>query len=152
MNRLVLSTAALAQLAALAISISPMPAQAKGTVRVQQANGSVQTYDGVTFRVKGRTMLIQTNDKAGTLIINDAACSLRENKILTCLPYAMSLQQGGETRALDFQHGTIYYNKSSEKQTLSYSSTQLPPNGILGMLRSGKGTYVSFSGTLDSRQ
>ena len=152
MNRLFFRAAVVVQLAALAIALSPMSAQAKGTVRVQQANGSVQSYDGVTFRVKGRTMLIQTNDKAGTLVINDAACSLRDNQILTCLPYAVTLKQGGQTRALDFQHGTIYYNKSSSKQTLSYSSTQLPPNGILGSLRSSKGTFVSFSGTLDSRQ
>ncbi|MBV8639316.1 MAG: hypothetical protein JO322_14650 [Candidatus Eremiobacteraeota bacterium] len=152
MNRLFLRTAVIAQLAALTVSVSPMLAQAKGVVRVQQANGSTQTYEGVTFRVSGRKMFIQTNDKAGTLIINDAACSLRDNKILTCLPYAMSLQQGGQTRALDFQHGTIYYNKSDTKQTLSLSSTQLPPNGVLGSLRSSRGTYVNFSGTLDSRQ
>ncbi len=64
----------------------------------------------------------------------------------------MSLQQGGQTRALDFQRGTIYYNKSDAKQTLTYSSQQLSPNGILGALRSSKGTYVTFSGTLDSRK
>ncbi len=55
MKRIFLVTAALAQLAAVEISIAPMYADAKGTVRVQQANGSVQSYDGVTFRVNGRT-------------------------------------------------------------------------------------------------
>lgn len=149
MNRLFVRTAAL-QLA-LIYAIFPMLAQAKGTVRVQQPNGSVQTYDNASFRVVGRTMQIMTNDKAGTLIINDAACSMGDNKILTCLPYAMELKQGGQTRQLDFHRGTVYYNRSDTKQNLSRSSTQLPPNGVLGALKSKRGTYVTFSGTLDSK-
>jgi hypothetical protein len=150
MNRLFVRAAAV-QLLSLIFAISPMLAQAKGTIRVQQADGSVQTFDNVTFRVSNKQMLIETHDKAGTLIITDAACSLGDNKILMCLPYAMKLQQGGQTRELDFQRGTVYYNKSDTKQTLSRSSTQLPPNGVLGALRSTHGTYVTFSGTLDSR-
>ena len=150
MNRLFVRTAAV-QLVALILAISPMLAQAKGTIRVQQSDGSVQTFDDVTFRVKNRTMSIETHDKAGTLIITDAACSLGGNKILMCLPYSMELKQGGQTRPLDFERGTVYYNKSDAKQTLSLSSTQLPPNGVLGALRSTRGTYVTFSGTLDSR-
>jgi hypothetical protein len=136
----------------VAVAAVPICGSAKGSVRVQQANGSVQNYSGVTFRVVDKKMEIQTNDKAGTLIVTDAACSLGDNKILVCLPYEMSLRQNGTTRVLDFHRGTIYYNKSDSKQTLRYSSTQLPPNGILGALKSNRGTYVTFSGTLDSRR
>lgn len=142
-----LLTAALAMSAFLIYSI---PAQAKGTVRVQQPDGAVQTYDNVTFRVVNKTLRIETADKVGTLVITDAACSLND-KILMCLPYAMVLHQGGQKRPLDFHSGTVYFNKSSsDKQQLKLSSTQLPPNGVLGVLKSTRGTYVTFSGTLDS--
>ena len=151
MNRLFVRTTAV-QLVSLILAISPMLAQAKGTIRVQQPNGSVQTFDNASFHVSKGTMRLETQDKAGTLIITDAACSLGNNKILMCLPYSMELKQGGQTRTLDFHRGTVYYNKSNTKQTLSRSSTELPPNGVLGILRSSRGTYVTFSGTLDSRQ
>jgi hypothetical protein len=136
-------------LLAIAFSLVPSFASAKGTVRVQQANGSVQTYPNATFRVINKTLQIETQDKVGTLIITDAACSLGQNQILMCLPYSMELKQGGKTRPLDFDRGTIYFNKSSSKAQLSLSSTQLPPNGILGSLKSQRGTYVTFSGYLD---
>jgi len=124
--------------------------EAKGTVRVQKADGSVQVYGNASFTVVNKTLHITTNDKAGTLIITDAACSMGSNSVLMCLPYSMVLVQDG-THPLDFQRGTIYFNKSKETQMLSRSTTQLPPNGLTGLLVSTRGTYVSFSGTLDAR-
>ncbi len=148
MKRFSLRAAIIALVAAS--SLVPVCADAKGSVRVQQPDGAVQTYDNATFHVVNKTIEIRTADGAGTLIITDAACTLGDNKILTCLPYAMELKQNGQTRELDFHRGTVYYNKSDSKQTLSRSSTQLPPNGVLGALKSKRGTYVTFSGTLDS--
>ena len=135
--------------ALLLLSLSCI-AQAKGTVRVQKADGSVQVYPNASFKVVSKTLHITTGDKAGTLIITEAGCSLGANKVLMCLPYSMVLVQDG-THPLDFQRGTVYYNKSDSTQTLSMSSTQLPPNGLTGLLISQRGTYVSFSGTLDAR-
>ena len=51
---------------------------------------------------------------------------------------------------MDFERGTVYFNKTNATQQLKYSSTQLPPNGVLGSMKSPKGTYVTWSGTLDS--
>jgi hypothetical protein len=126
----------------------PIAAQAKGTMRVQQADGSVQLYENVTLAVTGRQLLITTANKKGTLIIDDAACSFLEG-VTTCIPERVRLKQNG-IQPLDFERGTVYLNTTGARQQLKYSSTQLPPNSVLGSLKSPKGTYVTWSGTLDS--
>ncbi|HET9029623.1 MAG TPA: hypothetical protein VFN49_05550 [Candidatus Aquilonibacter sp.] len=135
--------------ATIVLSLS-CAAYGKGSVRVQQPDGSVRVFPNARFTVVKRTLHITSGDKVGTLIVTDAACSLGSNDVLTCLPYAMVLVQNG-THPLDFQRGTIYYNRSKQPQTLSLSSMRLPPNGVMGLLISRRGTYVSFSGTLDGR-
>jgi hypothetical protein len=132
----------------LALAV-PLIAQAKGTMRVQQSDGSVQVYQSVTFAVAGRLLAITTADKKGTLLIDRAACSF-VNKLLTCIPDRVQLKQNGATNPLDFERGTVYFNTTDETQQLIRSSTRLAPNGILGALKSPKGTYVTWSGTLDS--
>ena len=126
----------------------PIFAQAKGTMRVQQSDGSVQLYDNVNLAVSGRQLLITTSNKKGTLIVDEAACSFVEH-VMSCIPERVRLKQNG-TQPLDFDRGTVYFNRTDTKQQLKYSSTQLPPNGVLGSLKSPKGTYVTWSGTLDS--
>jgi hypothetical protein len=126
----------------------PLVAQAKGTMRVQQSDGTVQVYENVGLAVSGRQLLITTADKKGTLVINDAACSFVE-RVMSCIPVGVQLRQNG-TRPLDFDRGTVYFNTTDTKLQLKYSSTQLAPNGVLGSLKSPKGTYVTWSGTLDS--
>lgn len=127
--------------------VVPIVAQANGTMRVQQADGSVQLYD-VTLAVSGRQLLITTSNKKGTLIVDEAACSF-DSRVMTCIPERVRLRQNG-TVPLDFERGTVYFNKTNATQQLKYSSTQLPPNGVLGSMKSPKGTYVTWSGTLDS--
>ncbi|HTZ55294.1 MAG TPA: hypothetical protein VMB20_09535 [Candidatus Acidoferrum sp.] len=126
----------------------PIFAQAKGTMRVQQADGSVQLYENVNIAVAGRQLLIETANKKGTLIIDRAACFVEG--VMRCIPDRVQLKQNGKQLSLDFERGTVYFNTTDAKQTLRYSSTQLPPGGVLGSLKSPKGTYVTWSGTLDS--
>jgi hypothetical protein len=126
----------------------PLVAQAKGTMRVQQSDGSVQLYENVNLAVSGRQLLITTSNNKGTVIVDDAACTVAAG-VMTCIPDRVQLKQNG-THPLDFERGTVYFNRTDTKQQLSYSSTQLPPNGVLGSLKSPKGTYVTWSGTLDS--
>ncbi|MBV8244839.1 MAG: hypothetical protein JOZ38_02855 [Candidatus Eremiobacteraeota bacterium] len=128
----------------------PCVAEAKGTVRVQQSDGSVQVYRDVTLRVVGKTLQITTADSKGTLVITDAACSFVD-ALMRCLPYHYTLVQNG-AHLLDFEYGTVYYNPTKTKQTLRYSSTQLEPDGVLAAVKSKRGTYVSISGTLDGRK
>lgn len=134
---------------ALSAALSSMCyASAKGLVKVQQANGSVQLYPDSTFHVVGKTLKITTADKKGTLVITDAACSYVEQKLLRCLPYAVVLQQNG-TFPIAIKSGTIYYNPTHEPRLLKYSSMQIPPNGVLGIMQSAHGTYVTITGEVD---
>jgi len=133
----------------LVVLASSSPAFAKGTMRVQQADGSVQVYENVRIAVAGRQLKIATADKKGVLLIDRAACTVA-NKVTTCIPDRVQLKQNGVTKALDFERGTVYFNTSQSPAQLSLSSTQLPPNGTLGSMKSPKGTYVTWTGTLDS--
>jgi hypothetical protein len=125
-------------------------ADAKGTVRVQQSDGSTQTYSDVSLRIVGQTLRITTQDGKGTLIVTKAACSF-EGDLMRCLPDQLVLEQGGDTHPLDFQRGTLYWNNTDTKQQLSLSSTQLPPNGVLGLLLTKKGTIIAISGLIDGK-
>jgi hypothetical protein len=125
-------------------------ADAKGTVRVQQSDGSTQVYPNVTLRIVNQTLRITTQDGKGTLVVTKAACSF-EGDLMRCLPYELQLIQGGSENKLDFQQGTLYWNKTDTKQQLSASSTQVPPNGVLGLLLTKKGTIIAISGVIDEQ-
>ena len=122
-------------------------AEAKGLVKVQQADGSIQNYPDSTLYVVGKTLRITTADKKGTLVVTDAACTLAD-KLLKCLPYSVVLKQNGTYR-IAITGGSIYFNPTHETLRLKYSSMQVQPNGVLGVMRSQHGTYVTISGKLD---
>ena len=126
-------------------------AYAKGTVTVQQSDGSTQRYAGVTIRVVNKTLRITTADGVGTLVIDRAACSY-VGDLMMCLPYDMTLYQGGGAHQLDFQRGTVFLNLTDAKQQLPLSSMQLPPKGILLSLTTKIGTIVNLNGTIDQVQ
>ena len=133
---------------AVALALGAAAADAKGTVRVQLANGSTQTYSDVTIKIAQQTLHVTTADGAGTLVIDKAACSYA-GELQRCLPYSMTLDQGGGSHPLDFQSGTVYLNLTDSNQTLPLSSLQLPPRGILLGLKTKIGTYISLSGVVD---
>jgi hypothetical protein len=134
----------------LAVLCLATVAYAKGTVRVQQSDGSTQVYNDVTLHIVGQTLRITTQDGKGTLVITKAACSF-EGDLMRCLPYELTLNQGGGDYSLDFKKGTLYLNLTATKQQLSASSTQVPPNGVLGLLLTKKGTIIAISGLIDGK-
>jgi hypothetical protein len=136
--------------AAGVVSVADSPAWATGTVQVQQNDGSSQFYKNATIVVSNKTLRITTADKKGTLIIDRAACQL-QGKVLRCLPYSMTLDQGGGATPLDFKIGTVYLNTTNEKQPLPPTSEQLPPNGIMLSLTTRIGTIVNVTGTIDKQ-
>lgn len=123
-------------------------AQATGTVRVQQNDGSTQLYPNASIRVTNKTLRITTADKKGTLVIDKAACSFI-GAVMRCLPYNMTLDQGGGAHPLDFQRGTVYLNPTTDKQPLPLTSKQLPPHGIMLSLTTKIGTIVDVTGVMD---
>ena len=134
-------------LVALVLCVASV-AHAKGTVRVQKSDGSTEVYQNVTLRIVDQTLQITTEDGKGTLIVKRAACSY-QGEIMVCLPYELALVQGGQEQPLDFSRGTLYYNSTGTKQQMSLSSTQLPPNGVIGLLITKKGTLIAINGVID---
>ncbi len=124
-------------------------AVATGTMRVQQNDGSVRVYQNATIKVSQKTLRITSADKKGTIVIDKAACSFI-GQVMRCLPYSMTLDQGGGAHPLDFQRGTVYINPTTTKQPLPLTSKQLEPNGIMLSLTTKIGTVVDLTGTIDS--
>jgi hypothetical protein len=127
------------------------PANATGTVRVQQRDGSVQIYDNVRIVVKNQSMAITSSDGKGTIYIGKAACS-KSGELIRCLPYDATLDQSGVQTHITLATGTVWVNPRDTNETLSHSSTQLPPRGVLLAVKTKAGTYVSLTGTVDEVQ
>lgn len=129
------------------VILTVAPASATGTIKVQQVNGSIQTYPNSTMQAGNKTLRLTSADKKGTLVITDAACSYVE-KLLRCLPYSVDLLQDGK-HPIPLATGTIYFNTTDSNQTLKYSSKQVPPNSVYGAFQTVHGTFVTIEGELD---
>ena len=121
---------------------------AKGTVRIDQSDGTVQSYRGSVIRIVGDTIRVFSPDNRDTLIISHAACTY-VGELERCLPYRLALHRKGTDHAIGFDHGTVYFNPSSAAQPLPRSSMQLPPNGVLVFVRTARGTSIAVHGTID---
>ncbi|MBV8626715.1 MAG: hypothetical protein JO371_02435, partial [Paraburkholderia sp.] len=51
------------------------PAAATGTVRIQQNDGSVQTYTNVSFVVRNKALYVTSADKVSTVVIDGGTCN-----------------------------------------------------------------------------
>jgi len=138
-----------ATLAALfAFLIVAGAANARGTTRVQQADGSVQIYHNVEMQLFGQTLRLRSQDRKATLEVASGACSL-VGEVQRCLPYATTLSQHGATHHIELEHGTVYLNLSADPQPLRHTSETLEPHEVLLLLHTMRGTIVSAHGTLD---
>ncbi len=124
------------------------PARAEGTARIQQADGTVNTYHNVKIKIVQKTLTMTSPDGKGTLMIYRAACSY-QGDILACLPTGTTLIQGGTVKPIKLVSGTVYANMTGEPHNLAMSSTKVPAHGILMSLKTEHGTYVTLNGTLD---
>ncbi len=138
-------------LAAAVSAVSCEPAGATGTVRIQQRDGATKTYTNVRIVVQNESMAITSSDGEGTIVLGKAACT-KVGELLRCLPYDATLEQHGQTTHVPLQSGTVWINPSNVNQQLTYSSTQLPPHGVLLSIQTKAGTYVSLTGVVDRMQ
>jgi hypothetical protein len=127
------------------------PAGATGTVRIQQRDGDTKTYSNVRIVVLNESMMITSSDGVGTLVLGKAACT-KVGELLRCLPYDATLEQHGASTHVPLKYGTVWVNPSDSTQQMSYSSTQLPPRGVLMSIQTKAGTYVSLTGIIDRIQ
>lgn len=134
---------------AMGIALGAAPASAKGVVRVQQSDGSVQVYNDVHIRVvRGKALYVRSPDGHGTMIVDNAACSYVD-QLLRCLLYGVSLRQNGTTRPLDFERGTLYLNFTDDWQNMPHSSQGVRPHGVVMAMKTARGTYVTLHGAID---
>jgi hypothetical protein len=138
-------------IAFILLSILAAPAaDAKGIIRVQETNRPMQTYSGVVIHVvKGVRLTIRSADGKGVLTFDDGACSF-VGEVRRCYLYGATLDQGGATRPLDINSGTLYVNLTGATQPLPLTSQRLAPNELLMALRTRIGTIITVTGTIDS--
>jgi hypothetical protein len=122
-------------------------ASASGTLMIQRGSAGADRYDPVKIQVIHNTFNVTSADGRGTMIITRAACYQKD--VMVCLPTGITLIQDGTVHALDLRKGTLYVNMSGSTQTLSHSTTQLPPQGVLMTLVTNKGTYINLTGKID---
>ena len=132
-----------------ALLVGRDPASALGTVRIQKSDGSVKTYTNVRIAIRDKSMSLTSSDGKGTLVIGKAACT-KIGVLVRCLPYEATLQQFGRSATIGLKSGTAWLNPEDSPQQLSYSSTQLPPHGVMLAVQTERGTYVTLTGTVDS--
>jgi hypothetical protein len=148
MNSIAKRSAAVAVLCVTALVLAPGMADARGTARIQQRDGTVKYYHNVLIRIRNEALAITSSDGRGTLVIGKAAC-LKVDQLIKCIPYEATLMQGGEEHRVRLASGMAWFNPTKSTQTLAYSSTQLPPHGVMLSVETKNGTYVSLTGTVD---
>jgi hypothetical protein len=122
-------------------------ASASGTARFQQSDGTVKTFP-VNIAFIHTSVRISAIDGHDVLTIPNAACTFAGD-LERCLPYNIILHRNGTEHDIPFEHGTVYLNLTGTMQPLTHSSKQVPPNGLLLVVRTQRGTYITVNGTLD---
>jgi hypothetical protein len=125
-----------------------IPAQAEGIARIAERDGTVREYPVSLQVIDHRAVHIVSADGRDTLAVSKAACSYL-GELERCLPYRIVLDRAGKRHPIDFRQGTEYLNRTASEQQLPLSSRHVPPHGILLLLVTAHGTYITVSGTID---
>jgi hypothetical protein len=142
------ASAAASVLALAAPGLTASPAQALGTVTIQQADGAHNTYRNVVIKIIHDALFVTSSDGKGTLVIHRAACAF-QGDVLVCFVTSATLVQAGKTTPLDFRNGTVYVNMTNEPQMLARSTMKVPADGIVSSFTTVRGTYVNLVGSID---
>jgi hypothetical protein len=132
---------------ALVLALSA-PASATGTVRIQQRDGSVRSYTGVTLKAANRSLTLISADKVTTVVISGADCA-RDGAIVRCMGGGFSLLQDGKRHNVPFKTATFYFNLTDQDQLLPLSTTKVPAHSVIFAVQTAKGTYITGNGKLD---
>ncbi len=133
--------------AAFVLALSA-PAWATGNLRIQQSDGSVQTYTGVTMKVANKSLTLISADKVSTVVISGAACA-HNRAIIKCTGGGFSLLQDRQRHMVPFKAATFYFNTSGQSQPLPASTNTIAPYSVVFAVLTAKGTHVTGSGKLD---
>jgi hypothetical protein len=123
------------------------PAAATGTLRIQQADNSVQTYTDVKMRIVNNTLTLTSADGVSTVVISEADCD-KSTPLIRCNGGSISLREDG-THAIPFRSATFYFNLTDQDQTLPLSTVKVAPHSVIFAAHTKKGTFLTGSGKLD---
>lgn len=124
------------------------PALATGNVRMQQSDGSVQTYTGVGMKIANKTLTLTSADKVSTVVISGADCA-HDGDIVRCTGGGFSLIQDAKRHAVPFKSATFYINPTGQNRPLPHSTTMLPSHSVDFVIQTAKGTHITGNGKLD---
>ena len=124
------------------------PASATGTVRIQQRDGSVQTYTGVILKAANKSLTLTSADKVTTVVIRGANCA-HEGAIVRCTGGGFSLLQDGKRHIVAFKTATFYFNLTDQEQLLPLSTAKIAAHSVIFAVQTAKGTYITGKGKLD---
>ncbi len=132
---------------ALALLVSA-PALATGTVKIQQNDNTVQTYENVSLRIANNALTLTSPDKVSTVVITGANCD-HGTGLVRCTGGQLSLKQAGATHVVPFKSATFYFNLTDQDQALPLSTLKVAPHSVIFVAHTAKGTYITGNGTLD---
>jgi hypothetical protein len=136
-------------LAVLIACTAVAPAQAKGTVTIQQRSGTIKTYPGVKLAIGQKSLVITSVDGVTTVTISRGSCT-GDGELRVCSPKLITVDQHGVEYSVGLRRGTVYLNLTNAPVQLSFSSVRLQPNSILMSLYTDKGTVINGGGTIDA--
>lgn len=123
-------------------------ASASGTVRIQQRDGSVQTYTGVAMKAANKSLTFISADKVTTVVISGAHCT-HEGALVRCMGGGFSLLQDGKKHIVAFKTATFYFNLTDQEQPLPLSTSKIAAHSVIFAVQTAKGTYITGNGKLD---
>jgi hypothetical protein len=135
-------------LVAAVVLLLPASALATGTVRIQQHDNSVQTYNGVVMKLdqKNRALMLTSADRVSTVAITGSQCT-PEGKLVRCTGGGFSLRQEGKTYTIPFKSATFYFNLSDQEQPSPLAAVR--PHSVVFDIVTRKGTHITGNGKLD---
>lgn len=135
-------------LIAAVVLLLPASALATGTVRIQQSDNSVQTYNGVVMKLdqKNRALMLTSADRVSTVAITGSQCT-PEGKLVRCTGGGFSLRQEGKTYTIPFKSATFYFNLSDQEQPSPLAAVR--PHSVVFDIVTRKGTHITGNGKLD---
>jgi hypothetical protein len=124
---------------------------AAGSVQIQQSNGSVKTYSGVSMKVAHASLTLTSADKVSALVVGGADCA-PDGDLTRCSGGTFALLQDGKHHAIAGKASTFYVNSTGHALTLPLSTTKIAAHSVVFALETAKGTELTGSGTLDNME
>jgi hypothetical protein len=141
----------IALIATIFVAAQTAAVSAAGSVQIQQSNGSVKTYAGVTLKVAHASLTLTSADKVSSVVVGGADC-VPVGDITRCSGGKFAFLQDGKKRAIPEKASTFYVNSTDRDLTLPLSTSKIAAHSVVFALETAKGTDLTGSGKLDGME